>query len=110
MHTADFARWITLGPMWRETALRTQKDVSDSFLGALASSVRHATKFHHCQAIAAFTEHSNDFKAYANLTNFLYNNYVQVLKICGDYKNLLNDMKVLGISHEELFKEWLVEE
>ncbi|THU78591.1 hypothetical protein K435DRAFT_824088 [Dendrothele bispora CBS 962.96] len=69
---------------------------------ALASSVRY------CSLCCA--EHIDDFETYANLTNFLHNNYVQALEICGDYKNLLNDMKLLGIPNEGLFKEWLAEE
>ncbi|THV07308.1 hypothetical protein K435DRAFT_815535 [Dendrothele bispora CBS 962.96] len=77
---------------------------------ALASSIRHASKFHRRQAIAAFAEHNDDFETYSNLIKFLRNNYVQALEICGDYHYLLEEMRQMGIASTERFKEWLAEE
>ncbi|THU99996.1 hypothetical protein K435DRAFT_794455 [Dendrothele bispora CBS 962.96] len=77
---------------------------------ALASSIRHASKFHRRQAIAAFAEHNDDFEAYSNLIKFLRNNYIQALEICGDYRYLLEEMRQMGITSTDRFKEWLAEE
>ncbi|KIK32492.1 hypothetical protein CY34DRAFT_19014 [Suillus luteus UH-Slu-Lm8-n1] len=48
---------------------------------SLASSLRYASIFHRQQAIDSYFEHNDDFEVYANLSNFLHNNYKQALDI-----------------------------
>ncbi|KAI5988029.1 hypothetical protein EDD15DRAFT_2173014 [Pisolithus albus] len=78
---------------------------------ALASTVRYATTFHRQQAINAYFEHNDTFEIYANLTNFLFNNYKQVLTIIHDSKAVLTNLKHdLSIDDEGIFHRWLEEE
>ncbi|KAH7904631.1 hypothetical protein BJ138DRAFT_1138490 [Hygrophoropsis aurantiaca] len=78
---------------------------------ALASSVRYASVFHRRQAISLYFEHNDDFEVYANLTNFLYNNYKQALQILNDGRvSLPRAMQKLNISDTNTFDQWLEEE
>jgi hypothetical protein len=51
-----------------------------AFSNILAASVRHASAFHHCQAIANHAVSTDTFETYQNLSTFLLNNYKQALK------------------------------
>ncbi|KAI5985883.1 hypothetical protein EDD15DRAFT_2175514 [Pisolithus albus] len=78
---------------------------------ALASTVRYATAFHRQQAINAYFEHNDTFEIYANLTNFLFNNYKQALTIIHDSKAVLTNLKSdLSIDEDSIFHRWLEEE
>ncbi|KAG1861278.1 hypothetical protein F4604DRAFT_2033679 [Suillus subluteus] len=78
---------------------------------ALASSVRYTSVFHWHQAIAHYFEHNNDYKIYANLSTFLYNNYKQALHIISDGTNSLPKlMHELGLEDKSVFDTWLAKE
>ncbi|KAI6017609.1 hypothetical protein BKA83DRAFT_4058793 [Pisolithus microcarpus] len=78
---------------------------------ALASTVRYATAFHRQQAINAYFEHNDHFEVYANLTNFLFDNYKQALAIIRDGKTILPNLKRdLPIEDDNIFCRWLEEE
>ncbi|KAG1787544.1 hypothetical protein EV424DRAFT_1340062 [Suillus variegatus] len=78
---------------------------------ALASSVRYTSVFHRRQAIAHYFEHNDDYKIYANLSTFLYNNYKQALRIISDGTNSLPKlMHELGLKDKSVFDTWLAEE
>ncbi|KAI6014150.1 hypothetical protein BKA83DRAFT_4473883 [Pisolithus microcarpus] len=78
---------------------------------ALASTVRYATAFHRQQAINAYFEHNDHFEVYANLTNFLFDNYKQALTIIHDSKTILPSLKRdLSIDDDSIFYKWLEEE
>ncbi|KAI6113200.1 hypothetical protein EV401DRAFT_2058780 [Pisolithus croceorrhizus] len=65
----------------------------------LASTLPYATAFHQQQAINTYFKHNNIFEIYANLTNFLFDNYKQTLTIIHDSK--AEEKKYLkGLSHE----------
>ncbi|KAH7905910.1 hypothetical protein BJ138DRAFT_1226137 [Hygrophoropsis aurantiaca] len=77
----------------------------------LAPSVRYASTFHRQQAISLYFEHNDDFEVYANLTNFLFNNYKQALEILNDGRiSLPRAMQKLEISDTHVFEQWLEEE
>ncbi|KAI6001444.1 hypothetical protein EDD15DRAFT_2361851 [Pisolithus albus] len=78
---------------------------------ALASTVRYATAFHRQQAINAYFEHNDIFEIYANLTNFLFDNYKQALTIIHDSKAILTNLKRdLSVDDDGIFHRWLEEE
>ncbi|KAH7905207.1 hypothetical protein BJ138DRAFT_1018025 [Hygrophoropsis aurantiaca] len=78
---------------------------------ALASSVRYTSAFHRQQAISLYFEHNDGYEIYANLTNFLYNNYKQALEILNDGRlGLPRAMQKLNISDVNVFDQWLEEE
>ncbi|KIK17789.1 hypothetical protein PISMIDRAFT_52478, partial [Pisolithus microcarpus 441] len=78
---------------------------------ALASTVRYATAFHRQQAINTYFEHNDHFEVYANLTNFLFDNYKQALTIIHDSKTILPSLKRdLSIDDDSIFYKWLEEE
>ncbi|KAI6016132.1 hypothetical protein BKA83DRAFT_4465493 [Pisolithus microcarpus] len=78
---------------------------------ALASTVRYATAFHQQQAINVYFEHNDTFEIYANLTNFLFDNYKQVMTIIHDNKAVLTNLKCnLSIDDDSIFHRWLEEE
>ncbi|KAG1883668.1 hypothetical protein F4604DRAFT_1878921 [Suillus subluteus] len=60
---------------------------------ALASETRNATEFHHHQAL---DEHFRfaDMDKYANLSNFLYHNYVQVLQAISATSTFLDECSI----------------
>ncbi|KAI6010375.1 hypothetical protein BKA83DRAFT_4467509 [Pisolithus microcarpus] len=63
------------------------------------------------QAINAYFEHNNHFEVYANLTNFLFDNYKQALVIIRDGKTILPNLKRdLPIEDDNIFCRWLEEE
>ncbi|KAG0691985.1 hypothetical protein DFH29DRAFT_986014 [Suillus ampliporus] len=78
---------------------------------SLASSLRYASVFHRQQAIDSYFEHNNDFEIYANLSNFLYNNYKQALDMLANGNTVLpNIMQDLGVTDDSVFERWLDEE
>ncbi|KAI5989528.1 hypothetical protein EDD15DRAFT_2171307 [Pisolithus albus] len=78
----------------------------------LASTVRYSTAFHRQQAINAYFEHNDHFEVYANLTNFLFDNYKQALVIIHDSKTILPSLKHdFSIDDDDgIFYRWLEEE
>ncbi|KAG2040098.1 hypothetical protein BDR03DRAFT_932884 [Suillus americanus] len=78
---------------------------------SLASTLRYASIFHRQQAIDSYFEHNNDFEVYANLSDFLYNNYKQALDVLDDgnatLPKLMQDLKVADVS---VFERWLEDE
>ncbi|KAG1806949.1 hypothetical protein EV424DRAFT_1474248 [Suillus variegatus] len=78
---------------------------------SLASALRYASVFHRQQAIDTYFEHNDDFEVYANLSDFLYNNYKQALDILNDGSTTLpNLMRDLKVADETVFERWLEEE
>ncbi|KAI6100569.1 hypothetical protein F5141DRAFT_1190316 [Pisolithus sp. B1] len=77
----------------------------------LASTLQYATAFHQQQAINAYFEHNDIFEIYANLTNFLFDNYKQALTIIHDSKAVLTNLKCdLSLDDDGIFHRWLEEE
>ncbi|KAG1736957.1 hypothetical protein EDB19DRAFT_1989115 [Suillus lakei] len=76
-----------------------------------SSALRYASVFHRQQSIDTYFEHNDDFEVYANLSDFLYNNYKQALDILNDgdatLPNLMRDLKV---TDKTVFEHWLEEE
>ncbi|KAG1831406.1 hypothetical protein EV424DRAFT_1470128 [Suillus variegatus] len=78
---------------------------------SLASSLRYTSMFHHQQAIDSYFQHNNDFEVYANLSNFIHNNYKQALDILANGNAVLpNMMRDLGVADDGVFEHWLDEE
>ncbi|KAG2061021.1 hypothetical protein BDR06DRAFT_979256 [Suillus hirtellus] len=78
---------------------------------SLASALHYASVFHRQQAIDTYFEHNDDFEVYANLSDFLYNNYKQALDILNDGSTTLpNLMWDLKVADETVFERWLEEE
>ncbi|KAG1796177.1 uncharacterized protein BJ212DRAFT_1450658 [Suillus subaureus] len=78
---------------------------------SLALSLHYASIFHWQQAIDSYFEHNNDFKVYANLSNFLHNNYKQALDILANGNAVLpNMMQDLGVTDDGVFEHWLDKE
>ncbi|KAG0701438.1 hypothetical protein DFH29DRAFT_982689 [Suillus ampliporus] len=67
--------------------------------------------FHCQQGILTYFEHNDDYEVYVNLSNFLYNNYKQVLEILYDgHITLPKLMQDIGVSDKSIFEDWLEEE
>ncbi|OJA11661.1 hypothetical protein AZE42_10559 [Rhizopogon vesiculosus] len=78
---------------------------------SLASGLHYASIFHHQQAIDSYFEHNDDFEVYANLSNFLHNNYKQALNILTNGSAVLPKlMQDLRVVDESDFEHWLDEE
>ncbi|KAG2136207.1 hypothetical protein BD769DRAFT_1626952 [Suillus cothurnatus] len=78
---------------------------------SLASALCYASIFHRQQAIDTYFEHNNNFEVYANLSDFLYSNYKQVLDILNDGNATLPQlMRDLKVADETVFEHWLEEE
>ncbi|KAG2038018.1 hypothetical protein BDR03DRAFT_981835 [Suillus americanus] len=103
-HLARYVPGLGLGDL--ETCERTF-----SKSNSLATTMHYTSIFHHQQAIASYFEYNNDYKVYANLSDFLYNNYKQALNIIADSRITLPKlMQDLDITHESIFEDWLTEE
>lgn len=76
----------------------------------LAPAVRYASIFHRLQALATYCKHADVFDAYANLSIFLLNNYIQALNILKGETALAKAMKDQGITDPKTFELWLEEE
>ncbi|KAG2038237.1 hypothetical protein BDR03DRAFT_933641 [Suillus americanus] len=78
---------------------------------SLASTLHYASIFYRQQAIDSYFEHNDDFEVYANLSDFLYNNYKQALDVLDDgnatLPKLMQDLKVADVS---IFEHWLEDE
>ncbi|KAJ3841772.1 hypothetical protein F5878DRAFT_658209 [Lentinula raphanica] len=77
---------------------------------ALASAVRHASKFHRRQMISAWMYHHDNFESYANLSKFIYNNYKQALSILATQNDVLSRLKAIGVQDAKEVFHWLDEE
>ncbi|KAJ6494103.1 hypothetical protein C8R47DRAFT_974936 [Mycena vitilis] len=77
---------------------------------ALSRSVRYASVFHRRQSIATYLAHVDTFETYANLSNFLVNNYKQALTLIDLEDSLKYAMDQAGIAGPEVFKERLKQE
>ncbi|KAJ7605703.1 hypothetical protein DFH06DRAFT_921037, partial [Mycena polygramma] len=77
---------------------------------ALSRSVRYASVFHRRQSIATYLAHVDTFEMYANLSNFLVNNYKQALALIDLEDSLKYAMDQAGIAGPEVFKERLKQE
>ncbi|KAG1730167.1 hypothetical protein EDD22DRAFT_1011782 [Suillus occidentalis] len=78
---------------------------------ALAPTTRYTSIFHRQQAIASYFEYNDEYEVYANLSDFLYNNYKQALDIISDsHVTLPKLMHDLNLTHESIFEDWLTEE
>ncbi|KAI5987793.1 hypothetical protein EDC04DRAFT_2588971 [Pisolithus marmoratus] len=78
---------------------------------ALTSTIQYASAFHRKQSILGYFKHNDDYKVYANLSKFLYNNYKQALDTIHECEITLPGlMKEQNMSNEQVFDKWLAEE
>ncbi|KAG2139151.1 uncharacterized protein EDB93DRAFT_1253076 [Suillus bovinus] len=78
---------------------------------SLAPTTCYSSIFHCQQAIISYFEYNNDYEVYANLSNFLYNNYKQALNIIANSRiTLPKSMQDLDITQESIFEDWLMKE
>ncbi|KAH8814625.1 hypothetical protein DL96DRAFT_1684899 [Flagelloscypha sp. PMI_526] len=75
----------------------------------LASKTRHANPFHRQQAISLHMEHNDTYVAFAHLSRFIYNNYVEVDKLMKDEDDFAVDLERRGLTRADLEK-WHEEE
>ncbi|KAI6111210.1 hypothetical protein F5141DRAFT_1188395 [Pisolithus sp. B1] len=77
----------------------------------LALAVHYASTFHHCQVIAGYIVHNDEYEVYQNLTTMILNNYKQAIHIVQEGKStLLCLMDEIGITNASVFSVWLLEE
>ncbi|KAG1906113.1 uncharacterized protein F5891DRAFT_1125597 [Suillus fuscotomentosus] len=68
---------------------------------SLAPTTCYSSIFHRQQAITSYFEYNDDYEVYANLSDFLYNNYKQTLNIIADSRITLPKlMHNLNITHD----------
>ncbi|SJL17576.1 uncharacterized protein ARMOST_21128 [Armillaria ostoyae] len=77
---------------------------------ALATAIRHTSRFHRHQAITTYMKYKDRFDTFQNLSSFLCNNYRQALDILQERPILEDSMKQLEIQDESVFDSWLKEE
>ncbi|KAJ6512716.1 hypothetical protein C8R45DRAFT_1049873 [Mycena sanguinolenta] len=77
---------------------------------ALASTTRHATRFHRQQAIAAYMKHTDAFDTYHSLSALLSSKYHRALEILATEPALRDAMRNLCVESRTEFEEWLEKE
>ncbi|KIK16959.1 hypothetical protein PISMIDRAFT_15459 [Pisolithus microcarpus 441] len=67
--------------------------------------------FHQKQAILGYFKHNDNYEVYANLSEFLYDNYKQALDTIHECEATLPGlMKEQNMPNEQVFEKWLAEE
>ncbi|KAJ7066089.1 hypothetical protein C8F01DRAFT_1248137 [Mycena amicta] len=77
---------------------------------SLSNSCRYATPFHWKQEIATYFKQTDNAETYANLSNFLCNNYKQALGLLATEQDLRDAMELQGIASADEFAEALQQE
>ncbi|KAF8158738.1 hypothetical protein K438DRAFT_1909998 [Mycena galopus ATCC 62051] len=77
---------------------------------ALASTTRHASRFHRQQAITTYLKHTDTFDTYQGLAGLLCNKYRRALEIKATHGALLTAMRELGVESRDEFETWLEKE
>ncbi|KAJ7832588.1 hypothetical protein B0H13DRAFT_2370880 [Mycena leptocephala] len=77
---------------------------------ALASTTRHASRFHRQQAIVNYMKHTDAFDTYQNLSLVLCSKYRRALEIKSMYSTLRDAMRRLSIESRDVFETWLESE
>jgi hypothetical protein len=81
-----------------------------SKLNALVSGNRYSSHFHQHQALSSYFAHLDHIDTYAQLSDFLVNNYHQALAILNTQPALHKLMAELNVDSREVFEQWLKEE
>ncbi|KAJ6505360.1 hypothetical protein C8R45DRAFT_1051065 [Mycena sanguinolenta] len=76
---------------------------------ALASTTRHATRFHRQQAIVNYMKHTDVFDTYHGLS-LLCSKYRRALEVLATQQTLRNAMRRLNVQSTAEFEEWLEKE
>ncbi|KAI6094284.1 hypothetical protein EDD16DRAFT_1699072 [Pisolithus croceorrhizus] len=101
----------TLGPQARDLNHTCLVGAFHGHVHHRLCQLSHLTLYVEGLAINAYFEHNDIFEIYANLTNFLFDNYKQVLTIIHDSKAVLTNLKRdLSIDDDGIFHRWLEEE
>ncbi|THU92514.1 hypothetical protein K435DRAFT_600997, partial [Dendrothele bispora CBS 962.96] len=77
---------------------------------SLAGKTRYQSRFHRRQAISEYTYHNDNFEVYANLSDFLVNNYRQALDLVATQDVLVEQLRLAEIEDTRVFFSWLDEE
>ncbi|KAI6104922.1 hypothetical protein EV401DRAFT_2060716 [Pisolithus croceorrhizus] len=101
----------TLGPQARDLNHTCLVGAFHGHVHHRLCQLSHLTLYVEGLAINAYFEHNDIFEIYANLTNFLFDNYKQVLTIIHDSKAVLTNLKRdLSVDDDGIFHRWLEEE
>ncbi|KAK7028351.1 hypothetical protein R3P38DRAFT_3314844 [Favolaschia claudopus] len=73
---------------------------------ALASTTRHASRFHRQQAITTYLKHTDTFDTYSGLVSLLSSKYRRALEIRSTYQTLRQAMRELGVQSRDEFQQW----
>ncbi|KAF7373332.1 hypothetical protein MSAN_00542800 [Mycena sanguinolenta] len=77
---------------------------------ALASTTRHATRFHRQQAIVNYMKHTDVFETYHGLSTLLCSKYRRALEVLATQPTLHDAMRRLGVKSRAEFEGWLEKE
>ncbi|KAK7046968.1 hypothetical protein R3P38DRAFT_2507024 [Favolaschia claudopus] len=77
---------------------------------ALASTTRHASRFHRQQAITTYLKHTDTFETYQGLSSLLCYKYRRALEIKATYGALRVAMADLGVESRDEFEAWIAKE
>ncbi|KAK7040640.1 hypothetical protein R3P38DRAFT_2513560 [Favolaschia claudopus] len=73
---------------------------------ALASTTRHASRFHRQQAITTYLKHTDTFDTYSGLVSLLSSKYRRALEVKSTYQTLREAMRDLGVRSRDEFERW----
>ncbi|KAF8169554.1 hypothetical protein K438DRAFT_1909486 [Mycena galopus ATCC 62051] len=76
----------------------------------LASTTRHASRFHRQQAITTYLKHTDTFDTYQGLSGLLCSKYRRALETKTTHGALLTAMRELGVESRDEFETWLGKE
>ncbi|KAF8184030.1 hypothetical protein K438DRAFT_1599013, partial [Mycena galopus ATCC 62051] len=77
---------------------------------ALASTTRHATRFHRQQAIVNYMKHTDAFETYHALSALICSKYRRALEVLATQPAFLDAMRRLGVQSPANFEDWLEKE
>ncbi|KAF8158816.1 hypothetical protein K438DRAFT_1910014 [Mycena galopus ATCC 62051] len=77
---------------------------------ALASTTRHATRFHRQQAITTYMKHTDAFETYHGLSALLCSKYRRALEVLATQPAQREAMRRLGVTSPAEFEDWLEKE
>ncbi|KAF8145176.1 hypothetical protein K438DRAFT_1992115 [Mycena galopus ATCC 62051] len=77
---------------------------------ALASTTRHATRFHRQQAITTYMKHTDAFETYHGLSALLCSKYRRALEVLATQPAQRDAMRRLGVTSPAEFEDWLEKE
>ncbi|KAJ6456048.1 hypothetical protein C8R45DRAFT_1056474 [Mycena sanguinolenta] len=77
---------------------------------ALASTTRHATRFHRLQAIVNYMKHTDVFETYHALSALICSKYRWALEVLATQPMFRDSMQRLGVKSPAEFEDWLEKE